>query len=116
MEQVSDYIVALTNLYGVVHKDKVIEIYNMQNDDQLLKTVMDAFTMKFLPYLESQYIYTIEDYFVLQDIFLYPLEFERHLELKKDKPYYIPKKKELLKYKDEFYTDAQRNIGKCSTL
>lgn len=112
MEQVSDYIVSLTNLYGVVHKDKVIEIYNMQNKDQLMKTVLDAYADKFSTKLENHYIYMIEDYFVLQDIFLYPMEFERHLRLKKDKPYYIPKKKELMKYKDEFYTDAQKEYRK----
>lgn len=29
------YIVALTNLYGIVHPDKVIEIYNMQNEGNI---------------------------------------------------------------------------------
>ena len=116
MEQVSDYIVALTNLYGVVHKDKVIEIYNMQNKEKLIKNLLDAFAEKFSTELEKQYVYTIEDYFVLQDILLYPMEFERHLRLKKDKPYYIPKKKELMKYKDEYYTDAQKEYRKMFTF
>ncbi len=30
MDQLTKYIVALTNLYGMVHKDKVVEIYNSQ--------------------------------------------------------------------------------------
>lgn len=34
-ELIIDYIVALTNIYGIVPKDKVVEIYNMQNDDKI---------------------------------------------------------------------------------
>ena len=26
-----DYIISLTHLYGLVHKDKVVEIFNLQN-------------------------------------------------------------------------------------
>ena len=35
MEQIRKYIIALTNLYGIVPIDKVAEIYNMQNEDQI---------------------------------------------------------------------------------
>jgi hypothetical protein len=35
MDLLMDYIQALTNLYGVIHKSKVIEIYNMQNNDKI---------------------------------------------------------------------------------
>jgi hypothetical protein len=35
MEQIKEYIIALTNLYGIVPIDKVAEIYNMQNEDQI---------------------------------------------------------------------------------
>lgn len=35
MDQIKKYIVALTNLYGIVPIDKVVEIYNMQNEDQI---------------------------------------------------------------------------------
>jgi len=30
-----DYAISLTHLYGLVHKDKVAEIYNMQNEEQV---------------------------------------------------------------------------------
>ncbi|ACB86124.1 hypothetical protein [Natranaerobius thermophilus] len=39
---VLDYIISLTNLYGLVHKDKVIEIYNMQNNDQINTEIIDS--------------------------------------------------------------------------
>jgi hypothetical protein len=32
MNQLTKYIIALSHLYGVVHKDKVVEIYNSQNE------------------------------------------------------------------------------------
>lgn len=35
MNKITDYIIALTNIYGLVHKDKVVEIYNMQNEDKI---------------------------------------------------------------------------------
>lgn len=35
MDQIRKYIIALTNLYGIVPIDKVAEIYNMQNEDQI---------------------------------------------------------------------------------
>lgn len=35
MNQIEKYIVALTNLYGQVPVIKVMEIYNMQNEEQI---------------------------------------------------------------------------------
>ena len=35
MNKLTDYIISLTHLYGLVHKDKVVGIYNMQNEDQI---------------------------------------------------------------------------------
>ena len=35
MSQLTQYIIALSNLYGMVHTDKVVEIYNSQNDDKI---------------------------------------------------------------------------------
>ena len=35
MSKLIDYIISLTNLYGIVYKDKVVEIYNMQNEEEI---------------------------------------------------------------------------------
>ncbi len=35
MDLETKYIIALTNLYGMVSRNKVIEIYNMQNEEQI---------------------------------------------------------------------------------
>lgn len=32
MNKLLDYIISLTHLYGLVHKDKLLEIYNLQNE------------------------------------------------------------------------------------
>ena len=42
MSQLTQYIIALTNLYGMVHKDKVAEIYNSQNEDQISLADIEA--------------------------------------------------------------------------
>ena len=44
MNKITDYIISLTHLYGLVHKDKVIEIYNMQNEEKIEK--IDAVKLK----------------------------------------------------------------------
>lgn len=31
MSQLIQYLIALSNPYGIVHKDKIVEIYNSQN-------------------------------------------------------------------------------------
>lgn len=35
MNQLTQYIIALTNLYGMIHKGKVVEIYNDQNEESI---------------------------------------------------------------------------------
>ena len=35
MNQLEQYIVAMTNLYGMFHKNKLVEIYNSQNDEKI---------------------------------------------------------------------------------
>gem|GEM_PF-5135712 len=35
MHQLKKYVIALTNLYGLVHRDAVIEIYNQKNQGHI---------------------------------------------------------------------------------
>ncbi|TYB32358.1 MAG: hypothetical protein FXF49_11930 [Flexistipes sinusarabici] len=46
MDQLTKYIVAMTNLYGIVHKDKVVEIYNSQNEEQISTEDLEKFAIK----------------------------------------------------------------------
>lgn len=36
MENIKQYVKALTNFYGMVHKEKLVEIYNHQNEDKIM--------------------------------------------------------------------------------
>lgn len=35
MNKLTEYIISLTNLYGMVDRNKVVEIYNMQNEEHI---------------------------------------------------------------------------------
>lgn len=108
-ELIRDYISASKNLYGIVSKEKVVEIYNIQNKekitvDQLNDSVDDNFFEKIFAYnVENQ---IIDDYLDFTDI-------KYFLSQQYNKPFYVPKKKELLKYKDSNYfekTSYYRNL------
>ena len=90
--RVADYIVALTNLYGLVHKEKVLEIYNQQNEEKVSIETIEAYLETGIPW---EFVYTHGNYFVHEAI--YALDsFEEELALRRGKPYYVPEKKELL--------------------
>ena len=96
---IRDYISALKNLYGIVSKEKIMEIYNTQNQekitiDQLNDSVDDDF-------LERTFAYNIENHII--DDYLEFVDIKFFISQQYNKPYYIPKKKELLNYKDSDY-------------
>ncbi len=96
------YIIALTNLYGMVNRNKVIEIYNMQNVDQIkLLTMFDENE------LEKNLVYIVNDYFIHEIVLAYD---EEHLFLESQsvKPLYVPEKDELLKYVDGNYFEMNK--------
>lgn len=102
MSLVFDYIVSLTNLYGLVHKEKVAEIYNMQNEAKVDNEAIESIMLNNQRELEGHFVYIDGAYFI-HEVIMDDDEFDNYMEQKKGKPYYIPNKKELLKYKDEGY-------------
>ena len=98
-----DYIKATTNLYGIVSKDKVIEIYNSQNDESItmdeLENVVGEDRGEFLL---KYHVGIYQNKFVSNRIDLTE-HFHKILQIKEYKPYYIPEKEELLKYRDSDY-------------
>lgn len=94
------YIKSLINLYGIVPKDKVIEIYNMQNEDVIdlddIKKVTNKYFKKNSLYVEH------EDYF-MEDSMLEDGTFQNLKIKQQNKPYYVPEKEELLKYEEELF-------------
>lgn len=101
-KKIIDYIISLTNLYGLIHKDKVVEIYNMQNDEQISK-IGDIETAE----LNKNFVYDHWDYFVHESI-IESDDFDDQLKQSKNKPFYIPKQEELLKYRDDFYFEKNK--------
>jgi len=102
MSKLIDYIISLTNLYGIVYKDKVVEIYNMQNEEEISEIGNVD-----IDELNKNFVYNHGDYFVHESI-IESEDFDDQLRQKKNKPYYIPEKKELLKYRDELYFEKNK--------
>ena len=112
MEQLAKYIVAMTNLYGMVHKDKVVEIYNSQNEEQITVKDVEKYTVEPLIDKISEYFAEFyKDHFVNEAIMEFG-EFDIMLMKKADKPYYVPDKNELLKYADQLYFEKNEQYNK----
>lgn len=107
MSQLKEYIIALTNLYGAVHKEKVMEIYNSQNKDKVNLGLIEAMLKNPPVDLEAFAVYTEGAYFIHEAIFMID-NLEEMLKKKKGKPYYVPNNEELLHYMDEEYFEKTR--------
>ena len=107
MNQLTQYIIALSNLYGMVHKDKVVEIYNNQNKDQIILAQVEMLIKIPSEALEDYFIEVYNDHFV-HEVIINNGEFDLMLRQKGAKPYYVPKKNELLKYVDEDYFEKTK--------
>ncbi len=102
MKLLKQYIIALTNLYGMVHKEMVVEIYNEQNEEQIISNDLNSYFKVVDEELEDAFVLCYKNYFVHETIMEFD-EFDIMLNKKNNKPYYIPKKNELLNYTDEWY-------------
>ncbi|RCX20709.1 SEC-C motif-containing protein [Fontibacillus phaseoli] len=103
---VYEYILALTNLYGVYATDKLEEIFNGQNASQPLAAgELDDYLEHFLQ-REQKFVLN-EDEDCLMDAGLVDHggedELQSLLQSIQGKPYYVPDKIELLKYADDGY-------------
>jgi hypothetical protein len=112
MDKVIDYIKALVHLYGLVHKNKILEIYNLQNEDKIDDDTMMAIIKNKRQYLlDEHYVCIKDDYFV--DLSIMALDnFDEELKAKEGKPFYIPGKEELLKYKEVTYFEVNKEYEK----
>jgi hypothetical protein len=103
------YIQAMINLYGIIHREKVIEIINMQNDyqislDDLRLIEEDERTRNIETYIGIKH-----EYFVSASIMVLET-FHKIMKHKNGKPYYIPEKEELLKYADLAYFEENEQF------
>lgn len=111
MELILDYIIAATNLYGLVDMQKVLEIYNQQNDKQLGLKRMVEIVIDYEGYLENNYAYVADDYFAHEAVLEFN-DFDYYLNQSRGKPYYVPDKTEFLKYADRFYFEKNKEYRK----
>lgn len=108
-DEIYTYIQAMINLYGIIHRDKVVEIINMQNDYQItledLKSIEDDERIRSI----ETYIGIKGEYFV-NGVILVLEKFDEVMKHKIGKPYYIPEKEELLKYADSAYFEENQQF------
>lgn len=104
MDPVIEYVIALTNLYGIVHKDKVLEIYNQQNNEPESIRRVEALIEDPPAEMETHNVHLHKNYLVLKTIYDHD-EFDSVLQEKAGKPYYVPEKEELLLYVDEMHIE-----------
>lgn len=100
MNLLTEYIVALANLYGIIHKDKVKEIYNSQTSSHLNGILINIKINRISlfkngvsfnsPYFESKIVNRI-------------ISREELLEQQKEQPFFLPQKEKLLNYVDFYY-------------
>ncbi|NLF46573.1 MAG: hypothetical protein GX581_10895 [Syntrophomonadaceae bacterium] len=104
-EGLIDYIISLTHLYGLVHKDKAAEIFNLQNEAKVDAAVINDIMDDPPEDLANNYVNICDDYFVHDTIMEFD-EFDQHLKCRQGKPFYIPAREELLRYKDDCYFEV----------
>lgn len=98
--KVYQYITAMASLYGALPPDKLIEVFNAQNDEPISEEefwcLYNAFTTRKQPF-------GMRLHHIVSDYFRDDAELRTLLERAQGKPYYIPEKDELLKYSESCY-------------
>lgn len=107
MAELSKYIIAMTNLYGMVPKEKVVEIYNSHHQEQVSINEVEEYLNNPPAELEKAFVYPHDDYFVTESILVFD-QFETMLAHKADKPYYVPDRNKLLKYVNDCYIEETK--------
>lgn len=103
----------LQQFYGIVHKDKVVELYNMHNIDKVAK--IDINTLRsgdrsiFEKDLLQGHTYIVGDYFAHEAVVMFD-DFDEMLASKQRKPWYMPSKEDLLKYAEQDYFEITKEF------
>lgn len=108
---IDEYATACTNLYEIIHVEKLIEIINKQTQINI-----EYEDVLYWCSISTQYkgtvLYFFKDGYVMDGVYDESEEYSRNYEdmlyRQADKPYYIPNKKELLKYVYDDYIDENK--------
>lgn len=106
------YIVALTKVYGRVSKERVAEIYNLQNEEQVTIKEIEKYLNNPPKHLEDHFIYIFRNHFVEEQYFVFEEEYDLLIAGQKGKPYFIPEKEEILLYAAGNYTHYPKEYHK----
>ncbi|MBN2852917.1 MAG: SEC-C domain-containing protein [Clostridia bacterium] len=102
-KMLDSYAKASVNLYGVISRKELVEIFNSQNSE---KTTEDEIYILLLPLVLKDEWYCFYKEYVVHYFFIKkPEQVEFLLQHQSDKPRYIPEKDEFLEYMDEYYED-----------
>lgn len=115
MSLLEDYIIALTNLYGIVSPEKVREIYNKQNKDHVSIDDVSTYLDQPTDDMTSSFVTTMQGSFVSDSIKEFN-QFDYFKGLKGNKPYYVPDKQQLLKYTDHYYLEEPKEYHALVTF
>jgi hypothetical protein len=112
MNEVEKYLIAAVNLYGTIHKNKFIEIYNHYHEKKIMNFDTEYLLADEIPIskeiLKKHFIEQYEDYFV-NDALINFEDMIEYLKMKENKPYYIPNKNEFIKYLDDEYFEKDKH-------
>ncbi|WP_409228231.1 hypothetical protein [Gudongella sp. SC589] len=97
-----DYCVSLVNLYGIVSLDRIVHTYNLQNEDQISLGDLKDEVEKNEDYLRDNLVIVENNELVAIEIIMLG-DYDKEKGYKENKPYYIPERAELLKYRDYTY-------------
>ncbi|HBQ65124.1 MAG TPA: hypothetical protein DD727_09465, partial [Clostridiales bacterium] len=105
INEIHQYILAMTNLYGAFSSKLLLGVYNQQNKNHKKMSFPECMDIIDRLAVRQQYFYIycghiISDYYELPEM---EEELDQMLMERKGKPFYIPKKSELLKYADSLY-------------
>lgn len=91
-----DYIVSCCNLYGMIHKKRILFLYQQHHLNETIN-----FDQLDLNYLASKSVYYEKEFYIKEAIFINH-EMSKHLDETNGKPFYVPSLVELFSYKDEY--------------
>jgi len=111
------YAIACTNLYGVIDYPKLLEIYNAQNEPavssrELKALLTDAHCAKLL---EQNSVF-VQRMALVHEAIEYIGDYTTFIDETRGKPFYIPKKEELLRYTDDLYYEKTSHQDKLAQM
>ena len=103
-----DYCIALVNLYGIVSLDRVVDTYNMQNERSICTEELEATVNEYENYLRDNLVIAENNELIAMEIKMLD-DYDKEKGYKGNKPYYIPERKDLLRYSDYTYFERTKS-------